>query len=235
MATRRFDGLCPQLLRAGVAPRHVKRLVAEIEAHFADLVAEMRSAGLSQEESESRAAARLGTDEVLIASILARPELRSWVRRWPWLAFVLLPVVALAAQFVLSMLAAVGVVVFSTKVLGMKQLGPGPVPWIVRGLQAYGVWIAPMAAAGAAWVLAVRSRAPLAWPIVGCALVALLGAATNATFDWSPSAPRGALSGGVGINFHNLGLTTALRVTLTVLTVLAPLSWLRRRAGELRS
>ena len=235
MTTQRFEGLSRRLLRAGIAPRHVKRLVAEIEAHFADLVAELRSAGLSQAECESQAAARLGTEDVLIANVLAHPELRSWARQRPWLAFVLLPLFALAAQFVLSMLAAVAVIVFSTHVLGTTALYPGPVPWIVRGLQAYGVWIAPIAAAAGACFLAVRSGAPLAWPIVGCALVALIGAATNASFEWSPAGPRGVLSGGIGLHLPDLGLTSGLRATLTILTVLLPVLWLRRKRRELTS
>jgi hypothetical protein len=235
MTTRRFDGLSQRLLRAGIAPRHVRRLVAELEAHFADLVTEQRSAGLSQAESESQSALRLGTDDVLIANVLARPELRSWARQWPWLAFVLLPLLALPLQFVLSMLAAVGVLAFSTQVLGMNALHPGAVPWIVAGLQAYGMWIAPMAAAAAACFLAVRCGAPLAWPIVGSALIALLGAATNASFEWSPEVPRGALSAGIGLHFPDLGLTSSLRAILTILTVLSPILWLRRRRRELSS
>jgi len=235
MATQRFVSLSRRLLRAGIAPRRVKRLVAELEAHFADLVAEQRLAGLSEEESELQAAVRLGTHDVLIANMLARPELHSWARQWPWLAFVLLPLLALPVQFVLSMLAAVGVLAFSTQVLGMSALHPGAVPWVVAGLQAYGMWIAPMAAAGAACVLALRSGAPLTWPIVGSALIALLGAATNASFEWSPAVPRGALSAGIGLHFPGLGLISGLRATLTILTVLVPILWLRRKRRELSS
>lgn len=235
MTVQRFEDLSRRLVRAGIAPRQVKRLVAEIEAHFADLVAELRSTGLSQAQSESQAAVRLGTDEVLIANIMAHPELRSWARQRPWLAFVLLPLLALAGQFVLSMLAAVGVVVFSTQVLGITHLYPGPVPWVVRGLQAYGVWIAPVTAACAACLLAARSGAPITWPIVGCTLVALLGAATNASFEWSPAGPQGVLSGGIGLHFPELGLTGSLRIILTILTALVPVLWLRHRRKELNS
>ena len=151
------------------------------------------------------------------------------------MAFVLLPLLALPLQFVLSMLAAVGVVSFSTQVLGMTSHHPGVVPWVVAGLQAYGMWIAPIAAASAACFLAVRSGAPLAWPIVGSALIALLGAATNASFEWSPAVPRGALSAGIGLHFPDLGLTVSLRAILTILTVLVPVLWLRRRRSELNS
>lgn len=231
MNTQRCEGLSRRLLRAGIAPRHVKRLIAELEAHFADLVAELRSTGLSQAESESQAAVRLGTDDVLVANILARPELQSWVRRWPWLALVLLPLLALPVQFVLSMLAAVGVVTFSTQVLGLTALHPGAVPWVVGGLQTYAVWIAPMITAGAACILAVRYGASMVWPIVGSALIAFLGATTNASFEWSPTAPRGVLSGGIGLPFPDVGLARTLRAILTLLIVLVPFLWLRRRAN----
>src|SRR5438105_6192239 len=150
MTTQRFAGLSRRLLRAGVAPCHVKRLVAELEAHFADIVAELRSAGRSQSESESQAAIRLGTGDVLAANIIARPGLQSWARQWPWLAFVLLPLLALPLQFVLSMLAALGVFSFSTRILGLTALHAGAVPWVVGALLTYGVWIAPMLAAGVA-------------------------------------------------------------------------------------
>jgi hypothetical protein len=232
MNTQRLEGLSRRLLRAGIAPRHVKRLIAELDAHFSDLVAELRSTGLSQAESESQAAVRLGSEDVLFANILGRPELHSWARRWPWLAFVLLPLLALPVQFVLSMLAAVGVVAFSTQVLGLTTLHPGAVHWLVGGLQAYAVWIAPMVAAGAACFLAVRYGAPVAWPIAGGAVIALLGAATNASFEWSPAVPRGALSAGIGLHFPDVGLARSLRAILTLLIVLVPLLWFRRRARD---
>jgi hypothetical protein len=231
MTTQRFAGLSRRLLRAGVAPRHVKRLTAELEAHFADIVAELRSAGRSQAESESQAAIRLGTEDVLAANIIARPELQSWARQWPRLAFVLLPLLALPLQFVLSMLAAVGVFNFSTRILGLTALHASAVPWVVGALQTYGVWIAPMLTAGVACFLAARRGAPALWPIVGSALIALAGASTNAGFEWSPAVPRGALSGGIGLRFPDVGTATSFRAALTLLIGLATFLWMRRRVN----
>lgn len=231
MTTQRFAGLSRRLLRAGVAPRHVKRLIAELEAHFADVVAELRSTGRSQAESESQAAIRLGTEDVLAANTIARPELQSWARQWPWLAFVLLPLLALALQFVLSMLAALGVFNFSTRVLGLTALHAGAVPWVVGALQSYGVWIAPMLAAGAACFLAARRGAPALWPIVGSALIALAGASTNAGFEWSPAVPRAVLSGGIALHFPDVGAATSLRAVLTLLIGLATFLWVRRKVN----
>ena len=217
MTAGRFAGLSRRLLRAGVAPQHVTRLIAELEAHFADVVAELRSTGLSPLESELQAAVRLGTEDVLAASVIARSELQSWSRQWPWLTFVLLPLFALPLQFALSMLAAAGALNFSTRVLGLSAFHPGAIPWVVQGLQAYGTWIAPMLAAGAACFLAVRRGAPAFWPVVGSALIALAGASTNASFEWSSAVPRGVLSGGIGIKFPDVGIAWSLRVVLTLL------------------
>ena len=225
----RFAGLSERLRRAGISPRRVRRLISELEAHFDDLVAEFHSTGLSQTESESQAAARLGTEDVLAASIIARPELRSWARRWPWLAFAVLPLLSLPVQFVLSMLAAVGVFAFSVHTLGMTPRHPGPVPWICEALQAYALWVAPMLAAAAACFLAARYRAPVLWPIVGSILIACLGAMTNAGFDWSPALPQGAISAGIGFRFPDMDPAMGFRVLLTLVPILAPFLWLRRR------
>ncbi len=232
MTTQRFDGLSRRLSQAGIAPRRVKRLIAELEAHFVDLVAELRSTGLSQEESESQAAVRLGTEDVLARNIIARPELQSWATQWPWLAFALLPLLTLSVQFVLSMVAAAGVFTFSSKVLGMTALHPGATLWVVGAIQTYGVWIAPMLTAGASCFLAARRGAPAIWPIVGIVLIALVGAATNASFEWSSAVPRGTMSGGIGFNFPDIGAGRGLRVVLTLLIVLVPFLWMRSRTNE---
>jgi hypothetical protein len=222
---KRFAGLGERLLQAGVAPRQVARLVSELQAHFDDLVAEARASGLSQAESESQAANRLGSEEVLAARIIAQPELRSWARQWPWLAFALLPLLLLVVQFVLSMAASVGVVSFSIRVLGMTALHPGSVRWICEAIETYALWVAPLIAAGAACLFAARLRAPVFWPLVGSLLVALVGAMTNAGFDWSPTVPRGVLSGGIG--FPGKDPAMRLRLSLTLVTILAPFLWFK--------
>jgi len=227
MPGRRFARLSERLRRAGISPRRVRRIVSEIDAHFDDLVAELRSAGLSPSDSESQAASRLGTDDILAESVIARPELRSWPRRWPWLAFAVLPLLSLPAQFILSVAATVAIVSFSVHTLGMAALHPGPVPWICKAFQAYAVWIAPMLAAAGACYFAARYRASVLWPIVGSILVALLGATTNASFYWSPAHPQGVMSAGIGV--PGRGPAIEFRVFLTLVTILVPFLWIRHR------
>jgi hypothetical protein len=219
MPGARFAGLSERLQRAGISPRRVRRLISELDAHFDDLVAEFRSTGLSQAESESRAATRLGTEDVLAQSIIARPELRSWSRRLPWLAFTVLPLLSLPLQFVLSMAAAVAVFDFSVHTLGMTASHPGPVPWICEAMQAYALWIAPMIAAAGGCYFAARYRASALWPVVGSILIACLGASTNASFQWSRALPKGVISAGIGFRFPDIGLAVGFRVLLTVATI----------------
>jgi len=80
-----FNSLKDALLRGGVAPRHVRRTIAELRDHHTDLFAEAFARGCSVENAEREASMRLGDHDSLAAQILARPELRSWAHRWPWL------------------------------------------------------------------------------------------------------------------------------------------------------
>lgn len=230
MTAGRFAGLALRLGQAGISPRRVRRLVSELDAHFEDLVAEFQSTGLSRSESESQADVRLGTEDALVESMMQRPELRSWPRRWPWLAFAVLPVLALLVQFVLSIAVGVAVVNFSVHILGLTALHPGPVPWICGVFQAYALWIAPMLAAAGACYFAVRYRASAFWPAVGGILIAFLGATTNASFQWSLARPRGVISAGIGI--PGQGPAAAFRVLLTLTVMLALFLWPKR--GMLR-
>jgi len=222
MSPRRFAGLTERLLRAGVSPRRIGRLLGEVEAHFDDLVSELEASGLSRAESEVQAESRLGTDDAFVAGIMARPELRCWARRWPWAAFVLFPLLEFALLFVLSMLVMVGVVSFSRHVLGIAPMHSFFLAVICRALVLNALWIAPMLAAGVTCLFAAHRRTPVVWPIVGCVLVALVGAMTNAGFEFRTAA-HGTLSAGIGYPVR--GLLGSLRVAATLVTILVPFLW----------
>ncbi len=219
MSPKRFAGLAERLLRAGVSPRRIGRLLGEIEAHFDDLVAEAQASGLSRAESEAQAQARLGSEDAFIAGILARPELRSWARRWPWAAFIALPLLGFALLFVVSMLVMIAAVSFSEHVLGIAPVHSRVLGALCEVLVLGALWVAPIAAAGVACLLAAHRRTPLMWPILGCVLVALVGAMTNAGFDFRTAA-HGTLNAGIG--FPIRGTLGALRVAATLMIILVP-------------
>jgi hypothetical protein len=83
---RQFETLRLELLRGGTSPVYVERTLLELTEHFADLEADAQSAGLSSTDADSLARDALGDDRVIVAAVLAHPELLAWHRRWPRVA-----------------------------------------------------------------------------------------------------------------------------------------------------
>jgi hypothetical protein len=78
-------GLRRHLLSAGVAPRHVKRTVDELNEHLHDIRDE------AGDLSEADALHRIGEARSIAAEIVARPELKIWIYRYPKIAKIYLP------------------------------------------------------------------------------------------------------------------------------------------------
>jgi hypothetical protein len=89
-----FEPVREQLLRAGIAPRHVRRYIAELREHLADLTAQERATGLDPAAAALRARSLLGSDAQLAETML-RTAPRSLAARAPWSVFVVLPVALL--------------------------------------------------------------------------------------------------------------------------------------------
>jgi hypothetical protein len=229
----RFTALTERLLRAGVAPRHARRAVQELRAHHADVVAELRAAGVPPAECERLAAERVGPDEAFVRDMLARPELRSWASRRPFVAFGLLPLLAFIGLFVLSVLLVIGA--FAAVGHGRGLLWPPleqALRWVGSLLFFVAMWVAPLAAAGAACLLAARQRIAARWAIVGVLLVGLLRALINGRLD--VAAPfHGSISVGIGWRWPHLLPADGWRAAILIPAVLLPyLWWLRSRGAH---
>lgn len=219
------------MLRAGVAPRHAYRTVFELRGHFDDLVAELQAQGRSRGGSEAEALERLGSEDVIVASVTARPELMSRARRWPWAGFAIFPL----AIFVASLFASLVLLVAILEV-AKYRFGYGLDD--SKALQVFGttflecvMWAAPISGAAVACLLAVERRAPLLWPIIGIAFISLLGSLTNANLEWAPTAPQAGLGLGIGIStaeWWSPGMR-ALTTTVAALLVYVWLRHMRRR------
>jgi hypothetical protein len=92
-----FDNLRERLLLGGVAPRHVRRYLRELDEHLDDLTAQQRQGGYDGEDAAIRARARLGGDDELASAMLAQKRFRSWTARAPWAVFLFLPPIAALA------------------------------------------------------------------------------------------------------------------------------------------
>jgi hypothetical protein len=173
-----FDALRERLLRAGFAPRQVRRYCRELADHLADLTSEARAAGADGKDAEALARARLGSDEALAAALLARPSLRSWTARAPWAALALTPVAVLTLAYVIPILAL-------SWWIGPYPAGmPDATQGLIRSICAFDAFTLPWITACVVAVVAARQRLPLVWPLLGLAVVADVGAAFRAHVLW---------------------------------------------------
>ena len=85
------------LLAAGIAPKHVLRVIVELDEHFDDLVVEAMAAKLDRCAAEQKALSQLGDLEQVAMAMRQQPQLRGWAWRWPRVAAVIYPLAYVAA------------------------------------------------------------------------------------------------------------------------------------------
>jgi hypothetical protein len=174
-----FDRLRERLLVAGIAPRHVRRTLTELRDHYDDAVRDERERGKDAVAAEQAAWTRLGDEDIVAASVIARPELRSLPARYPKLIFGAGPVL-------LWIIAVIGTLLKLTLIVeigrALDLLPPAHTALDPQWLQI----AAPIACCFYARVLpvvfgltmayvAIRQRFETRWFVVGAALAALVG------------------------------------------------------------
>jgi hypothetical protein len=223
---RRFAALRERLLRSGVAPRHARRAVLELRAHHEDVEMELRAAGHTPEQCEALAAERVGSDEAFVRDMLARPELRSFASRRPFVAFTLLPLLGFIALLALSVVLVIGAVEATEH---WRALLPPAVTqsvrWLGTALFLAALWLAPIAVGGVVCVLAARQRIAARWAIAGAVLVGLLAAHINGHLEFATPTTRGSIALGVGWGWPHLPPPIARRAAIFIPAVLLPYFW----------
>jgi len=216
-----------RLIHAGIAPRRARRILREFAEHHADVVAECLTAGGSASQADAAANARMGSEQRLVANLLARPELRSWVHRRPGVAFALAPVLSFALAFVASILALVAVGEWR-KAHGEAVSAASPTfQWMSDYAGIYLLWALPLGTAAVLAVMAARRRETSFWPCVGIVATCLVGALTNFSLVFPPVADSPAMTAGIGIGTDNLG-SVLVRAGSTTALVLLPYLLARR-------
>lgn len=183
MSRPELVNLRERLLVAGVAPRHVKRYLRELSEHHEDARHAELARGLDAAAADEAAWARLGSEESLAQSMLARPELRSTGARFPALVFGLGPaltwlglVVATAAvaRLLSNPAAEAAPAVDATKPAGWRDAALAFCLLYVRVL--------PVLSGVVVLVAAARRRLRLYWPLAGSALVDILAGTLTVQF-----------------------------------------------------
>jgi hypothetical protein len=160
-----FDSLEDRLLRGGIAPRHVKRYLRELGDHLSDIAAAQAAAGHDAPTAAARARAALGSDDELAAAMLKQHDFRSLCARVPWLAFGVLPGVALTLAVLWHMLVLVVLKEFSAPTL---------FPTLEGMVLFTGNFILLPAIVLLFVFIARRQRSSLAWPILSAAIILIL-------------------------------------------------------------
>ncbi|MGH9598362.1 MAG: permease prefix domain 1-containing protein [Terracidiphilus sp.] len=171
-----FHELRERLLRAGVAPRQVRRYLTELGEHLADLRAEEERAGRSPAEAESAALVRLGSMDDLAGAMIDRRQFQSWCVRAPWAVFGLAPLFCLAGAWTVALsILASGWMIFLPQ-------AETPFNAPIRGLAIFyfGVgkliyFSAPVLVGWGIGLMAARHRTRAIWPLAGLTLIAWFG------------------------------------------------------------
>jgi hypothetical protein len=228
MADPRFDELREALLRAGVAGRKVRRAMAEIESHFQQLIEDGCARGATPDHACQEAHERLGTNQCLVQSYVARPELRSWSRRWPAVFFILLPLIAYIGICAAILLTALMVADHMAPYLHQVHVPPQVTNAVdlAAGIMLLG--LLPLLVVAAFAVLAYRRRVSFGWPFSGIMLISGLVSLANVAVRLTGGPTAGEVGAGIGFSPESLPGQLARAVVLTSLATI-PLWFAVRR------
>jgi hypothetical protein len=216
-----------RLVRGGIAPRRARRALREFAEHRSDIVRERLSLGESAADSEFAADARLGTTKALVDTMLACPELKSWYRRRPWVAFALAPVGVFCALFVGLTLLILSLVNVYKATLGELHAAPSLLHWISNCVAHLATWGIPIAVSGAFALAAIRRRESSLWPMAGVLLICMIGGCTNFDLVLPSASDTPGLT--IGIGFSTAAPTPPLsRAAAMAFMTLLPYLWARR-------
>ena len=174
-----LDELRERLLRAGVAPRHVRRYLSELSDHLADLLAEEERAGRSRRDAETAALARLGSADQLAKAMVGQRQFKSWCARAPWAMFSVTPLVLLLLAYLFS-----SFILWSGWQLFLPTADTpfghsSPAIYTLQNIYfqigRIIYFTAPVVIGLTIGLAAIRQRLKAVWPMVGIALVAWMG------------------------------------------------------------
>ncbi|HEY1804324.1 MAG TPA: hypothetical protein VGG45_07560 [Terracidiphilus sp.] len=171
-----FHELRERLLRAGVAPRHVRRYLGELQEHVADLKAEEERHGLSAADAEQAALARLGNMDDLAVAMIGKRQFQSWSARAPWVAFCIAPLLCLAAAWGLALfILASGWAIFLPQAETPFNVPVHGFAMLYFGLGKLIYFDAPLAIGWGIGIIATRGRSKPIWPLAGLVPLAWFG------------------------------------------------------------
>jgi len=212
-----------RLLNAGVPYAVTKRNLRELRDHHDDLLQQALARGLSEAEAKAVAAHELGDADQLVAAMLARPELRSRLHRYPRVMTILLPLVA---HFAICLLA---LFVFLCSVVATQTLEVVVTlqnSWLVTVFEILKITLMYLLTpALGCWLVfvGIRDHVPRRFWITGLVLLSLLGSLFQVQ-EQTADPERGrensinvAYYPGFRQSVEEMTITFALRCSITLL------------------
>ena len=204
MAKQQFLRLSLSLLDGGVAYRHVRRFIEELNDHFEDLKAESLGKGGHVDLAEAEAASKLGDQDLLVQKMLQQPELKSYGRRPPLAMMVFGPVLLQLALLIVSafiMIAFVQVfdpefISYNTDkaVVGFPTLAMG----VLNAVRLFMMYLLPLLVVAAAVIYATRNHIALKYYGSGLLIACLLGCSIYTNLQWPD--PANNIEGSLSIS-----------------------------------
>ncbi len=102
-----FKQFRSELMQAGIAPRHIRRTLLELQDHLDDLVEAELASGCNATTARQRASHEMGNLTDVAIAMRACPELQCWAYRYPRLAIVIYPLTCLALLPIVPIIAGV--------------------------------------------------------------------------------------------------------------------------------
>lgn len=165
----RLHSLRERLLRAGVAPRHVRRYLRELGDHYEDALQAELATHADVARAREAAWVRLGAAEHLAQSMIDRAELRSKAARFPALVFGVAPVLG----WVGAPIAIASALSLLPEALRRALPAAEAVSLVYALMFAY-TRLLPVALGAAILTAAADRRLRAVWPMAGAAVVNVL-------------------------------------------------------------
>ena len=102
-----FKQFRSELLQAGIAPRHIRRTVMELQEHLDDIIEAELASGSDAATAKRRAGQEMGDLTDVAIAMRACPELQCWAYRYPRLALIVYPLTCLALLPVVPVIAGI--------------------------------------------------------------------------------------------------------------------------------
>jgi hypothetical protein len=235
-----FSELRERLLKAGVAPRHIRRYLHELSEHLADLKAEEIAAGRNRTDAATAALLRLGTTDELARAMIDQRQFQAWSVRAPWAIFGLAPILLLSGAWFVALF-----ILWSGWQMFMPQaetpFGGSPHDGFVNLYFQFGrmiYYFSPFAIGWAIGILAIRQRSKSVWPAIGLVLLAYLGGTARVHANHKQVLSGvGHISMGFGFASSGQSISQGLMRVLVILgiTLLPYVAWRLRQAFFLRA